>query len=490
VSPRTCIQNGVLVIISKIRNKIINVFSFRVQIFITLFLLGTASLCILTAGIINEYKYRGKEYKMATMEEYGKKISNQILLTGYFSSVNQDAVNAELGMIADIGYGRLVLLDENLKVIYDTYDRDVGKVVISDAIIRTLKGNGGNHKNENGRYVEFIMPIYNFGTKTSHGIIIMDFAFENEYKMAGALENSSFIMLVAFFVALFAISFVISERMTAPLREIVKYMMHVSDGHVDDEMKIGGNKEIRQISKAHNEMMNQMKRLENSRQEFVSNVSHELKTPMTSIKVLADSLIGQGEVPVELYREFLTDINDEIERENKVINDLLTLVKLDKNTSDMNISPVSINDLLDVILKRLKPIAQSRNVELIYESFRPVNASVDEVKMSLAISNLIENAIKYNVDDGTVRVSLNADHKYFYIKVIDTGIGISEEQQKMIFERFYRVDKARSRQTGGTGLGLAITKDVVLMHNGTIKVSSKENEGSTFTMRIPLNITA
>ena len=222
----------------------------------------------------------------------------------------------------------------------------------------------------------------------------------------------------------------------------------------------------------------------------MSNVSHELKTPITSIKVLADSLIMQEDAPVELYREFLTDITDEIERENKIINDLLSLVKLDKTAGDMNITTININELLEQILKRLRPIAKKRNIEMIFESFRPVIAEVDEVKLSLAISNLIENAVKYNVEDGWVRVSLNADHKYFYVKISDSGIGIPEEAQDFIFERFYRVDKARSRESGGTGLGLAITKNVIQMHRGAIKVYSKESEGTTFNVRIPLNYIA
>ena len=169
---------------------------------------------------------------------------------------------------------------------------------------------------------------------------------------------------------------------------------------------------------------------------------------------------------------------------------MLSLVKLDKKNGEMHIAQVSINELLEIILKRLKPIAKARNIELVFETFRPVLAEVDEVKISLAISNLIENAIKYNLEDGWVKVSLNADYKYFYLTVADSGIGIPESAQSLIFDRFYRVDKARSRQTGGTGLGLSITKNVVLMHKGVIKVYSRENEGSTFTMRIPLSFIA
>ena len=171
-------------------------------------------------------------------------------------------------------------------------------------------------------------------------------------------------------------------------------------------------------------MLGRVKSLDNSRQEFVSNVSHELKTPLTSMKVLADSLVGQENVPVELYQEFMQDIAEEIDRENKIITDLLTLVKLDKKAANVNIDTVNINELLELILKRLKPIAGKRNIELILESFRPVNAEVDETKLTLALSNLVENAIKYNVEDGWVRVSLNADHKYFYVTVADSGKGI------------------------------------------------------------------
>ena len=139
-----------------------------------------------------------------------------------------------------------------------------------------------------------------------------------------------------------------------------------------------------------------------------------------------------------------------------------------------------------MILKRLQPIAARKNIELILDSFRPVNAEIDETKLTLALSNLVENAIKYNVEDGWVRVSLNADHKYFYVTVADSGMGIPEESLDRIFERFYRVDKSHSREIGGTGLGLAITRNAIVMHRGAIKVYSKEKEGTTFSVRIPL----
>ena len=152
----------------------------------------------------------------------------------------------------------------------------------------------------------------------------------------------------------------------------------------------------------------------------------------------------------------------------------------------MNISSVNINDLLEQTLKRLRPIANKKKVEVVMESFRPVIAEIDEMKFSLAVSNLVENAIKYNHENGWVHVSLNADHQYFYIKVEDSGIGIPEKDQPHIFERFYRVDKSHSREIGGTGLGLALVRSAVIAHRGSIKVYSSAGEGTTFTVRIPL----
>ena len=205
------------------------------------------------------------------------------------------------------------------------------------------------------------------------------------------------------------------------------------------------------------------------------------------MKVLADSLLAQPDAPVELYQEFMADIAEEIDRENKIITDLLSLVKMDKKAADLHIENKNINELLELIIKRLTPIADRQDINLVLESFRPVNAEVDETKLTLALSNLVENAIKYNKEGGWVHVSLNVDNKYFYVKVEDSGIGIPKESQDAIFERFYRVDKSHSREIGGTGLGLAITRSSIAMHHGIIKVSSKEGEGTTFTVKIPLS---
>ena len=283
------------------------------------------------------------------------------------------------------------------------------------------------------------------------------------------------------------LGYVLSTILVKPFARITKSIEDLTDGYQNDEISVPDYTETKLITDAFNKMLARMKILDESRNEFVSNVSHELKTPLTSRKVLADSLVGQSGVPEELYQELMGDITAEIDRENKIITDLLSLVKMDKKAADVNISHMDINQLLEDILKRLRLIADRRNIDLILDCFRPVEADVDEVKFTLAVTNLVENGIKYNVDDGWVRVTLDADHKYFYVTVADSGMGIPEDSIDRIFERFYRVDKSHSREIGGTGLGLAITRSAIAMHHGTIKVFSKEGEGTTFTVRIPLS---
>ena len=300
------------------------------------------------------------------------------------------------------------------------------------------------------------------------------------------MEVQGRILYALFIFVALLLSLLLAYLLPRPLKKLNRQLVRVSEGHLDEQIELEGGTEITDLKETFNRILRKIQLLESSRQEFVSNVSHELKTPITSMKVLADSLLMQEDVPAEMYREFMTDIADEIDRENKIINDLLTLVRLDKQASDLNIETVNINELLELLLKRIRPIAEKRNIEIVFESMREVLAEIDEVKISLAFTNLIENAVKYNVDDGWVRVTLDADHKFFYVKVADSGVGIPEDCQDQVFERFYRVDKARSRETGGTGLGLAITRNAILMHKGAINLYSKPGEGTTFTVRIPL----
>lgn len=463
--------------------------SMRVSFLLLLIFVTGAALAAVTVGTVIGCRRQAVDSRIAEVSDYGKALANQMSAAGYMAVQGQE-ITSEILTAADIFSGRIIVVDNNLRVVTDTYNYEVGKTLLSKPVIECIRGVSSSYVEHGKDYVELTIPVTQSTVKENAGAVIVRASLTKENAIATRVETwiISFDIVVMCLVVL--ISFHVSWWMTKPFKQIIASIQHVTDGYLEDTVSISGFYEVERISDSFNEMLDRMKQLEESRQEFVSNVSHELKTPMTSMKVLADSLTMQENVPAELYREFMTDITAELERENKIINDLLAMVRLDRKNAEMHIAQVNINELLEIILKRVKPLAQQRNIELVFESFRPVIAEVDEIKLSLAITNLIENAVKYNVDEGNVRVLLNSDHKYFYITVSDTGIGIPEAAQAYIFDRFYRVDKARSRETGGTGLGLSITKSVVLRHKGAIKVYSRENEGTTFTVRIPMSYIA
>ena len=350
-----------------------------------------------------------------------------------------------------------------------------------------------NYDPEN-HYIEMTIPIIDLDDTEENvlGVMLVSVSTDTIAMNLDYLYEIATIIVLLLSVVIIFFGVLGSIRAMKPFKKMSKSIEEMKIGYGDDVLEINDYTETIQICEQFNAMMSRMKVMDESRQEFVSNVSHELKTPLTSMKVLADSINSMPDAPLELYQEFMGDITNEIERETSIINDLLSLVKMDKTAADLNISSVNINELIEQILKRLQPIADKQQVEVVLESFRPVTAEIDEVKLTLAITNLVENAIKYNKNDGTgwVHVTLNADHQFFYVKVEDSGMGIPEESLEHIYERFYRVDKSHSREIGGTGLGRAITRNSILMHRGAIKAHSVLGEGTTFDVRIPLSYIA
>lgn len=480
------IQNGVLAIISKIKNKIKPLRSLRTQSMAVLILIGIIPLVIFSLIFIYTYRSKAVSQRINELQSRGSIICNLVISSAYFTSDASTEVDSELIQIADIYDGRVLIVDAGLRVLRDTYGLEEGKIMLMEDVVSCLKGEEAKIIRQDGEKVQLILAVNNPESESVDGAVIMNCSLNRVNTLYDSMQTIALTILLILGLIIFVASVLYSGRIVMPMREVAGSIAMISSGDFNETMNITGYAEVEDITENFNSMLSVLQNLEDARQEFVSNVSHELKTPITSVKVLAESLIVQEEVPLELYQEFMLDINDELERMNKIINDLLTLVKMDRNASAVNISEVNVNEFVESILKQLQPIADQRNIEIIFESVRSVSAQVDEVKLSMAFRNLIENAIKYNYDNGWVRVSLNADHKFFYLKVSDSGVGIPEELQDNIFERFYRVDKARSRETGGNGLGLAITRNAILLHRGSIKVHSVEQQGTTFAVRIPL----
>ena len=455
-----------------------------------MFLVGILPVILISNILLKAYNAQIISQKTDELQSYGNVISNLVLSSGSLSGQVSEDVERETEEVANVYQGRVMIVNQNLTVIKDTYGLEEGKIAISKEIVQCFQQSGAKYVNEIGDYIQLTLPIVEPASERIRGVILVSFSTKNLNLVEESVNYRAILLLVAIAICILIFSLTYSSILSKPLLKVTESIDEITRGDTDVSLALSTYSELVTVSDSFNKMTGYIREQDTARQEFVSNVSHELKTPLASMKVLSDSLLSQEGMPEELYREFLVDITDEIERMTKIINDLLSMVKTEKNTANMVISNININDLLEKLLKRLRPIAATRNIEVIYESYRPVMADVDEVKMSIALNNLIENAVKYNYDDGWVRVTLNADHKFFYVKIEDSGVGIPDEFQDKVFERFYRVDKARSRETGGTGLGLALTRNVVLLHRGSIKLYSKEKEGTTFTVRIPLNYVA
>lgn len=471
--------------------------SLRARLFLLFLVVGIVPSIMMRYGIMENYEEHAIALRTTTVQTQLKILANHLITYNYLQDNSSEVVGAELDMLSNLYEGRVLIIGGNFKVVKDTYAISEGKIIISEEVIRSFGGESlSNYDREHG-FIEMTTPI----TETVkvmteegeveksyvRGVMLTSISSDSIMTTKDVLNRKAMILEALMIMAIIGIAIVLSNVLTRPFGRVTQAINEIKAGYTDESISVPDYLETEHIMTAFNQLLGRMKVLDKSRQEFVSNVSHELKTPMASIKVLADSLMAQPEAPVEMYREFMGDITAEIDRENRIITDLLSLVKMDKTVADLNISTININELTELILKRLRPIARKKDIEIVFESIRPVTAEVDEVKMSLIISNLVENAIKYNKDHGSVKVTLDADYQMFSLEVADTGIGMPKEAMEHIYERFYRVDKSHSREIGGTGLGLAITRSAVLMHRGQITAKSILDEGTTFLVKIPLS---
>ena len=490
--------------------------SLRIHIFIFVVLMSVAPMVITGIALMQTTESKEIDSSMKEMQGQVLILANQLSASDYLADPSGSAMEPVVEQIADIWGGRIQVMNSHCYILTDTYRVDQDRYNISEIAIQCLSsGQAQSYYDSSSGIVALVQPISGpraeektEGAETEEtaaaavpdvldddarvesdvavdGIILVTVDMAPKTAAIQSVSNQSVMLWLAVSCVIVFIVILWTWRMTLPFKRLVS---SVEKAAIDNGIKVNVRTytETSDISDTVNRTVERIRNLDHSRQEFVSNVSHELKTPITSIRVLADSLMAMEDVPAELYREFMTDISAEIDRESQIIEDLLSMVRLDQSTQPLNIAQVNLNDWMESTLKRLRPIAQAKNIEVLLESFRPVTADIDEVKLTLAISNIIDNAIKYNHESGWIKVTLNADYQYFYIKITDSGIGIPEEALSHVFERFYRVDKARSRDSGGTGLGLAITASIIQLHNGAIRVYSKPDEGSTFVIRIPL----
>ena len=299
------------------------------------------------------------------------------------------------------------------------------------------------------------------------------------------LQNQIFFYFLIVALIIFFFSFIFSRIITNPIAALTKGIYKMGKGDFSVRVPAKGSTELRDLAQTFNTMSEKLEALDDSRNQFISIASHELKTPLATMKIMLENLIYQPEMPQELRKEFMEDINKEIDRLSLIIGDLLTLVQMDTQNMKLNRETISLAALLDEVLHRLEPIATLRDHQITVDIQDEGVLYADGAKLQQVIYNLVNNALKYTPNGGKIHVTLQKLGGDFLLSVADNGQGIPQADQPHVFDRFYRVDRARSRETGGTGLGLSIVKQIVLLHGGNVSVDSVENQGSKFTIELP-----
>jgi len=429
-------------------------------------------------------------------------------LSGYMTDANADAIYKVMSDCSEGMNGRILLLNMDGIVQQDTFFQINGTTVNDSEVALLINGKKDSSysfhsikmtnsaQTVNNTYLPFkknrsnYWSVYYASTiivgDSREGILLASVPVQDVVDKIDSIRFNMYLISIIIGIIAIIVTLYMTNRITLSLRKFNRAISNMSAGDFTAKVDEDGLGELAELAGAFNMMSRRLENLDNSRKEFVSDASHELKTPLASMKILIEALLTQTEAPIELYREFLGDINHEVDRLTLVINHLLALVRIDRKESDINIVPVQLGGLIERVIDTLSPLAKQRNININF-TYQEVVAEIDEIKIQQVLTNLIDNAVKYSPEETTVTVSLSVVDKYAKIVIADQGIGIAKEDIPHVFERFYRVDKARARSTGGTGLGLAIVKNFINLHKGKIELESEEEKGSTFTIYLPLN---
>lgn len=414
-----------------------------------------------------------------------------------------------LALLAEAGGelgGRLMVLDENGKIQADSYSELNGARVelpeVSAILVDGKTADYGVHelgKDTGLSVLSFLMPFdqsaqwvgYGSAALTDQGktigLILFSSPIQDMMQRLLALQNRMTLYFVAAAIAAMGIALVISRVITRPIVTLTRGIQRMGRGDLSVRVPVKGSGELKRLSETFNVMSEKLEMLDKSRNQFVSNASHELKTPLSTMKILLENIIYQPEMDSGLRTEFLTDINREINRLNLIISDLLTLVSMDSKTMRLNRDTFRFADVVTDVVHRLSIVAEKRRQEIKLQISDPCEMYADTAKLTQVVYNIMDNAIKYTPEGGLIRVRLVRSGRDAILRISDNGPGIPKEDQPHIFDRFYRVDKSRGRDSGGTGLGLSIVNQLVLMHGGSVSVQSEEGQGSTFTVELPIH---
>ena len=476
--------------------------SIRWKITIAYLLIIVVAFCVIGFSLIQlvgEYLFNQRtrdDQRIAESlaEEFGGLLASADVMSMYETALQ--TARAE--------QSRVLVLDRLCTVQVDTNSQLNGQRFITSEINTVLDGGDGDYGfydagNANAYWLRAAMNafsgvkamtgLYARGIRNASGnlmgVLVYISQVQEIYESLRDIQFKILAWMAIVALAVLTVNALMLRTITRPIGELNDGIARMSQGDLSARVSVRGKNEFASLAKAFNSMSERLEQLDKSRSQFVSNASHELKTPLSTIKILVETLLYQDPMDPGMAKEFMTDVNKEIDRLNRIVSDLLTLVSIDSGMK-LNLADLDIGALLQEQVRRLTPLARESGIELDCTVREALEVNGDALKLQQVVYNIIDNAIKYTPRGGEVHCSLTRSGKKAVIVVKDTGVGIPEEDLPHIFDRFYRVDKARSRETGGTGLGLSIVKQFVLLHGGAISAASTVGEGTTFTIELPL----
>ena len=398
--------------------------------------------------------------------------------------INPSTVAGAVKDMVSLKVTRLIITDHSALVLYDSLNPEPDYYALFPEILQAMEGNDVFYSQYHDGVIQShaATPVVSY--RTTLGCVYMMEYDTEQGTLIKSLQSTilRITLFLEFLVILFSIFF--SKTYSYRIRQIMNSMRIIQQGDYTHKVKLGGHDELTFLGDEFNDLTERLQTSEQKRSRFVSDASHELKTPLASIKLLTDSIL-QNDMDMETVREFVGDIGNEADRLTRTTGKLLSLTKVDGQIAQ-DCEIITMAPTVERVVRMLFGIAQQNDITIETDLVQDSPVLILEDDLYQVAFNLVENGIKYNIAGGKLTVRLLRQDENAILQVSDTGMGIPEDALSHIFERFYRVDKARSRATGGSGLGLAIVRAIVQRNRGEITVNTVVDQGTTFTVTFPI----
>lgn len=446
-------------------------------IFIAMTAFGYFTLQDIEQSFVNERKNALLSYANIIAERSAPYMREQN--TAYLNYLAEDFGES-------IGH-RILIFDTASTVLGDSSGESRGQQLAIPTVAESLKGESiarANHYPDFGSLLYLAVPVAS--GKQIVGAVFISADINDIAERLDQTRNRLLATALGSGILAFLLSLWLARIMTVPIGKLTQAARRMSEGDYGYQVRIKNRDELGLLAGSFNEMSEKIKAEDDIRRQFIANASHELKSPVAALKVLVESLLIKHPESKEETQEYLTDIDGQLDRMSRLVNDLLLLSRIGKNKTSVTLEPVPISHLLAEVKADLLPLAAHKQIDIIVNAPEQLTWPADRDMLYRAVYNLTDNAIKYSPAGKGVRINASADQHKLTVTVIDQGPGIAPEHQEKIFTRFYRIDKARERATGGTGLGLPIVQEIVHLHGGTVAVTSVPGQGTGFTIVLPV----